>query len=167
MPERVRVASEESLVRAARDERLIDAFRSGRADAFDELVRAYTSTVHRLLAQLNATASDIEDLTQDVFLRVFRNLHHFRGQASFYTWLYRITVNVFFDHSKKRKRSDLRLARIEAKHRRREQPGLRPARPVPRDRRAARARITRPRHRRPAGSVPWRHGDARGRRPLV
>jgi RNA polymerase sigma-70 factor (ECF subfamily) len=46
-------------------------------------------------------------------LRVFRNLHRFRGQSSFYTWLYRITVNVFFDHNKKRKRADVRLQRLQ------------------------------------------------------
>jgi RNA polymerase sigma-70 factor (ECF subfamily) len=50
---------------------------------------------------------------QDVFLRIFRNLHRFRGQSSFYTWLYRITVNVFFDHNKKRKRADVRLSRLQ------------------------------------------------------
>jgi RNA polymerase sigma-70 factor (ECF subfamily) len=40
-------------------------------------------------------------------------LHRFRGQSSFYTWLYRITLNVFFDHNKKRKRADARLSRLQ------------------------------------------------------
>jgi RNA polymerase sigma-70 factor (ECF subfamily) len=65
------------------------------------------------LAQLNVSPGDVEDLAQEVFLRIFRNLHRFRGQSSFYTWLYRITVNVFFDHNKKRKRADVRLARLQ------------------------------------------------------
>ena len=103
----------EGQLRATRDLRLIDAYRAGRADAFEELVASYQPTVHRLLAQLNVTAGDIEDLTQEVFLRIFRNLHRFRGQSSFYTWLYRITVNVFFDHNKKRKRADARLTRLQ------------------------------------------------------
>ncbi|GAC1464158.1 MAG: hypothetical protein PVSMB8_16790 [Vulcanimicrobiaceae bacterium] len=47
-------------------------------------------------------------------MRVYRNLHRFRGQSSFYTWLYRITVNVFFDHNKKRKRADVRLQRLQS-----------------------------------------------------
>jgi RNA polymerase sigma-70 factor, ECF subfamily len=98
--------------RAARDLRLIEAYRAGRDEAFDELVRTYDPTVQRVLAQLNVEPSDIEDLAQDVFLRVYRNLHRFRGQSSFYTWLYRITVNVFFDHAKKRKRADVRLQRM-------------------------------------------------------
>jgi RNA polymerase sigma-70 factor (ECF subfamily) len=108
-----RQLNEEAQRRAERDLALIEAYRRGRPEAFDELVHAYETTVHRLLGQFNVVGADVEDLTQDVFLRVYRNLHRFRGQSSFYTWLYRITVNVFFDHSKKRKRADVRLARLQ------------------------------------------------------
>ena len=108
-----RVANPEQQHRASRDLRLIESFRAGRAEAFDEIVLAYDAHVRRLLSQLNAPPSDIEDLTQDVFLRVFRNLDRFRGQSSFYTWLYRISINVFFDHNKKRKRADVRLSRLQ------------------------------------------------------
>jgi RNA polymerase sigma-70 factor (ECF subfamily) len=101
-------------MRAARDLRMIEAYQDGRADAFDELVASYEGTVHRLLAGFTVPSADIEDLTQEVFLRIFRNLHRFRGQSSFYTWLYRITINVFFDHSKKRKRADARLNRLQS-----------------------------------------------------
>ncbi len=103
----------EQQLRAQRDLRLIDAYRAGRRDAFDELVCAYEQTVQRVLAQLNVAPTDVEDLAQEVFLRVYRNLHRFRGQSSFYTWLYRITINVFFDHNKKRKRADVRLQRLQ------------------------------------------------------
>jgi RNA polymerase sigma-70 factor (ECF subfamily) len=103
----------EQQLRAARDLRLIEAYRAGRREAFDDLVLAYDQHVRRILAQLNVPSGDVEDLAQEVFLRIFRNLHRFRGQSSFYTWLYRITVNVFFDHNKKRKRADVRLARLQ------------------------------------------------------
>ncbi len=108
-----RTANPEQLERASRDLRLIEAFRAGRSEGFDELVRSYDPHVRRVLTQLNAPPSDVEDLLQEVFLRIFRNLGRFRGQSSFYTWLYRITINVFFDHNKKRKRSDVRLARLQ------------------------------------------------------
>jgi RNA polymerase sigma-70 factor (ECF subfamily) len=108
-----RVLNEEAQQRAKRDLALIEAYRNGRREAFDELVAAYETTVHRILGQLNVVGADVEDLTQDVFLRIYRNLHRFRGQSSFYTWLYRITVNVFFDHNKKRKRADVRLTRLQ------------------------------------------------------
>lgn len=108
-----RPLTEEAQRRADRDVRLIDAYRNGRAEAFDDLVRAYETTVHRILSQLNVAGADVDDLTQDVFLRVYRNLHRFRSRSSFYTWLYRITVNVFFDHTKKRKRAEQRLVRLQ------------------------------------------------------
>jgi RNA polymerase sigma-70 factor (ECF subfamily) len=104
----------EQLLRAERDLGLIAAYRGGRREAFDELVAAYDQHVRRILAQLTVSSGDVEDLAQEVFLRIFRNLHRFRGQSSFYTWLYRITVNVFFDHNKKRKRADVRLARLQS-----------------------------------------------------
>jgi RNA polymerase sigma factor (sigma-70 family) len=112
-PTRKKVNPEQQL-RAVRDLRLIESYRSGRLEAFDELVRSYDQHVRRILAQLNVATGDVEDLAQEVFLRIFRNLHRFRGQSSFYTWLYRITVNVFFDHNKKRKRADVRLARLQS-----------------------------------------------------
>jgi RNA polymerase sigma-70 factor (ECF subfamily) len=108
-----RAPNEEAIARAERDLQWIEAYRSGRSESFDDLVLAYEPTVHRILAQLNVAGADVEDLTQDVFLRVYRNMHRFRGQSSFYTWLYRITVNVFFDHNKKRKRADARLTRLQ------------------------------------------------------
>ncbi|HEX3462937.1 MAG TPA: sigma-70 family RNA polymerase sigma factor [Candidatus Elarobacter sp.] len=98
--------------RAERDRGLIEDYRAGRAEAFEELLRAYEPAVRRVLAQLGAAPSDADDLTQEAFLRVYRNLHRFRGQSSFYTWLYRITLNVFFDHAKKRKRADARMERM-------------------------------------------------------
>ncbi|MDQ6926155.1 MAG: sigma-70 family RNA polymerase sigma factor, partial [Candidatus Eremiobacteraeota bacterium] len=103
----------EQQLRAERDLRLIEEYRGGRHDAFDDLVHAYQGTVQRVLVQLNVTPTDVEDLAQEVFMRLYRNLHRFRGQSSFYTWLYRITVNVFFDHNKKRKRADVRLQRLQ------------------------------------------------------
>jgi RNA polymerase sigma-70 factor (ECF subfamily) len=103
----------EQQARAERDLALIESFRAGEHAAFDELVGHYESTVHRVLGQLNVPTGDVEDLTQEVFLRIFRNIERFRGQSSFYTWLYRITVNVFFDHNKKRKRADVRLTRLQ------------------------------------------------------
>jgi RNA polymerase sigma-70 factor (ECF subfamily) len=106
-------ANLEQAVRAARDMRLVAAYRAGRREAFDELVNSYELHVRRILTQLSVAPPDLEDLAQEVFLRVFRNMHRFRGQSSFYTWLYRITVNVFFDHNKKRKRADVRLSRLQ------------------------------------------------------
>jgi RNA polymerase sigma-70 factor, ECF subfamily len=104
----------EQQLRAERDLRLIEEYRAGRLAAFDDLVHVYQPTVQRVLVQLNVAPTDVEDLAQEVFMRIYRNLDRFRGQSSFYTWLYRITVNVFFDHNKKRKRADVRLQRLQS-----------------------------------------------------
>ncbi len=106
-------SSAEQQRRAARDLSFVEAFRAGRAGAFESLVASYEVHVRRILVQLNAPAGEIEDLAQDVFLRIFRNLRHFRAQSSFYTWLYRITLNVFFDFNKKQKRADARIVRLQ------------------------------------------------------
>jgi RNA polymerase sigma-70 factor (ECF subfamily) len=106
----------EGQMRAVRDLHIAEAYRAGRPDVFDELATNYEGTVHRLLAGLNVPSGDVEDLRPEVSLRIFRNLHRFRGQSSFDidTWLCRITINVFFDRSKKRKRSDSRLSRLQS-----------------------------------------------------
>ena len=72
--------------------------------AFAELVRNHQSLVRGLLCQL--TGSDIglaDDLAQETFLRAYKNLRGFRGEARFSTWLYRIAYNCFRDHARKRK----------------------------------------------------------------
>ena len=72
--------------------------------AFAELVRNHQSTVRGLLRQL--TGSDIalaDDLAQETFLRVYKNLRSFRWEARFSTWLYRIAYNCFREHARKRK----------------------------------------------------------------
>ena len=99
--------------RSARDLRLIEAYRDGRREAFDELVGNYNQSVRSIVTEFRVPLADVDDLVQEVFLRVFRNLNRFRDEASFYTWLYRITVNVFFDHNKKRKRAEVRLERLQ------------------------------------------------------
>ena len=111
-PARNKVKTEQH-VRAARDARLIEAYRAGRREAFEQLVVAYDQNVRRILTEFRVPLGDVEDLAQEVFLRIFRNLPRFRDDASFYTWLYRITVNVFFDFNKKRRRAEARLTRLQ------------------------------------------------------
>ena len=72
--------------------------------AFGELVRRHQSPVRGLLRQL--TRADVEladDLAQETFIRAYKNIRNFRGEAKFSTWLYRIAYNVFRDQARKRK----------------------------------------------------------------
>lgn len=82
---------------------LIRAAQAGDAGAFEQLVRAYDQNVLRLALNLLRSAEDAADVYQESFLRVFKNLHTFRFDCSFHTWLYRIVTNLCLDHLRKRK----------------------------------------------------------------
>jgi RNA polymerase sigma-70 factor (ECF subfamily) len=82
---------------------LIRAAQNGDAVAFEQLVRAYDQSVLRLALNLLRSPEDASDIYQEAFLRVYRNLHTFRFDCSFHTWLYRIVTNLCLDHLRKRK----------------------------------------------------------------
>src|SRR6266542_2782388 len=82
---------------------LIRAAQAGDQDAFEQLVRTYDQSVLRLAMNLLQSPEDARDIYQEAFLRVYRNLHTFRFDCSFHTWLYRIVTNLCLDHLRKRK----------------------------------------------------------------
>ncbi len=72
--------------------------------AFAELVRNHQSTVRGLLRNLTrGDAATADDLAQETFLRAYKNIRSFRGEAKFSTWLYRIAYNCFREEARKRK----------------------------------------------------------------
>ena len=72
--------------------------------AFGELVRRHQSSVRGLLRQLTrADTALADDLAQEAFVRAYRNIRSFRGEARFSTWLYRIAYNCFREHARRRK----------------------------------------------------------------
>jgi len=88
---------------AAVDERaLVEHAQAGNRAAFEELVRRYDRDVLRLALNLMKRTEDARDVYQEAFLKVYRNLHRFRFECSFYTWLYRIVTNVCLDHLRRR-----------------------------------------------------------------
>ena len=82
---------------------LIRAVQRGDQDAFEQLVRGYDQSVLRLAMNLLRSPEDARDVYQEAFLRVYRNIHSFRFDCSFHTWLYRIVTNICLDHLRKRK----------------------------------------------------------------
>jgi RNA polymerase sigma-70 factor (ECF subfamily) len=82
---------------------LIRAAQAGDQEAFERLVRTYDQSVLRLAMNLLRSSEDAYDVYQESFLRVFRNLHSFRFDCSFHTWLYRIVTNLCLDHLRKQK----------------------------------------------------------------
>jgi RNA polymerase sigma-70 factor, ECF subfamily len=88
---------------ATLDERaLVQQAQAGSRPAFEELVRRYDRDVLRLALNLMKRTEDARDVYQEAFLKVYRNLHRFRFECSFYTWLYRIVTNVCLDHLRRR-----------------------------------------------------------------
>ncbi len=82
---------------------LIRAAQQGDQDAFAQLVRAYDQSVLRLALNLLRSPEDAQDVYQEAFLRVYRNLNSFRFDCSFHTWLYRIVTNLCLDQMRRRK----------------------------------------------------------------
>lgn len=72
------------------DEQLVEAFRKGDPEGFRGLVRRYQETMYGFAYRMTGNPMDADDLTQEIFLRVYRHLGKFRGEASFRTWLYRV-----------------------------------------------------------------------------
>lgn len=85
---------------------IIDA-QEGDAEAFHQLVARHDEKVMTLAYQLMHNQQDAEDLYQEVFLKVYKNLSRFRFESEFYTWLYRIMVNTAYNF--KRQLARLRL----------------------------------------------------------
>src|SRR5881398_3490961 len=86
------------------DERaLLAEAQAGNRAAFEELVRRFDRDVLRLALNLMKRPEDARDVYQEAFLKVYRNLHRFRFECSFYTWLYRVVTNVCLDHLRRRR----------------------------------------------------------------
>ena len=76
-----------------KDTELIERAKNGDLTAFRDLVNEHKRNVYYLAFDLTRNREDAEDVSQDVFLKAFRSLKNFRGDAKFSSWLYRITVN--------------------------------------------------------------------------
>lgn len=70
---------------------------------FESIVNEYGDRVYYKILGLVKNQSDAEDISQEVFISVYKNLHKFRNDSNIYTWIYRIVVNKTYDFFKKRK----------------------------------------------------------------
>ena len=93
----------EAILSDLEDAALIARAQAGERAAFDVLVRRYDRDVLRLVLRVVRSQDEARDLYQEAFLKVYRNLHRFRLESSFYTWLYRVVTNVCLDHLRRRR----------------------------------------------------------------
>jgi RNA polymerase sigma-70 factor (ECF subfamily) len=90
--------------RSAEDRALIRRYLEGDISAFDELMRAHEDRVFATCLRMMRNRDEALDATQDVFLTVFRKADRYKEQAAFSTWLYRVSINMCYDHLRRRKR---------------------------------------------------------------
>ena len=89
---------------ADEDRELVQQIRNGRPELFHELVHRHESAIFRGAMAILGNAADAEDVTQETFLRAFRRIDQFRGEAKFRTWLIQIAVNIARSKLKKTQR---------------------------------------------------------------
>ena len=92
---------------ADEDARLVTRFAGGDAAAFDLLFTRYQDYVHNIVFGIVGNAEEARDVTQDVFLVVYRSLPGFRNRSRFSTWLYRVAVNRAVDATRSARRANL------------------------------------------------------------
>lgn len=97
--------------RSSDDHSLVEACRAGRTEAFGILVERYQRRLYPTVLRLVGSAEDAEDILQDAFVRAFEKLDQFQGDSSFYTWVYRIAVNLALSGHRRRRVRVLRLGR--------------------------------------------------------
>lgn len=97
------------------DQDLVTRAREGDTRAFDALILKYGDKLYGLVYHMTSHKEDTHDLLQEIFARAYQSLKSFRGNSTFYTWIYQIAVNLTLNFLKKRKRrSGLSLNELEA-----------------------------------------------------
>src|SRR5256886_1799693 len=81
---------------------LVKRCQAGDSEAFDELVTRYRIRVFSMIYNMVHNEQDAWDLAQDSFLKAWKSIKRFRGRSSFYTWIYRIVMNVTIDWLRKK-----------------------------------------------------------------
>lgn len=100
------------------DKALVERVQKGDTKAFDLLVRKYQHRILGLIGRMINDWAEAQDVAQEVFLRAYRSIGAFRGDSSFYTWIYRIAVNTSKNHlvSNGRRPSTTDVDTVENEH---------------------------------------------------
>ena len=91
------------------DHRLVKRVLNGDKKSFDLLVLKYQQRVSAVLGRYNLSREEVMDITQETFIKAYRSMEKFRGDSTFYTWLFRIAINTAKNHllSKSRRPPDV------------------------------------------------------------
>ncbi|MEP7145549.1 MAG: sigma-70 family RNA polymerase sigma factor [bacterium] len=86
------------------DEDLIGSFNSGNKNAFNLIVRKYQKKVYWTVRKMVLDHDDADDLTQEVFIKLYRSLGEFRGESKLFTYIYKIAINFSLNHLNRNKK---------------------------------------------------------------
>lgn len=92
-----------NLVENKDETRLIHKAQKGQIAAFEELIMGHEIRIYNIAYRMFHSEEDAKDLSQEIFIKVFENIHKFKGNSSFSTWLYRIATNTCIDELRRRK----------------------------------------------------------------
>ena len=87
-----------------RDEEIVALCQQGQREVFEVLVRKYMEKAFRIAFDFTHDTEEAKDLSQEAFLRAFSRIKQFDGRSSFYTWFYRLVVNICLDHTRRKGR---------------------------------------------------------------
>jgi RNA polymerase sigma-70 factor (ECF subfamily) len=93
------------------DAHLIEATLAGQSTAFGQLVTKYQDRLYNAVVHVTGSTEDARDVVQDAFVQAYVKLNTFRGGSAFYTWLYRIALNLAISHCRRRRRPTVSIER--------------------------------------------------------
>lgn len=86
------------------EKELILLAKDGNMKAYEEIISLYEKKVFSVIYYMVKNENEVEDIAQEVFIKIYKNLKNFKEESSLYTWIYRITINVCLDEIKRRKK---------------------------------------------------------------
>ena len=91
------------------EKELLDEISRGNMAAFSTLMKHYSQGVYTLVVRIIGDECEAEEITQDVFMKVYKQLRNFSGRSTFSTWLYRIAYNAAISHTRRKRQASIPL----------------------------------------------------------
>src|SRR5207245_8182916 len=101
---KIRIPMNQTAQQDLRDEEIVALCQKGQSEVFEVLVRKYMEKAFRIAFDFTHDVEEAKDLSQEAFLRAFSRIKQFDGRSSFYTWFYRLVVNICLDHTRRKGR---------------------------------------------------------------
>lgn len=95
------------------DIELINSVKEGNENAFNLLVRKYQKKIYMVIRKMVLNHDDADDITQEVFIKLYHSINEFRGESKFFTYLYRMAINFSLNHLLRNKKTLMKTTSIE------------------------------------------------------